>query len=122
MRILADENVHGGLVTRLRMFGFDVEWIAESMPGVQDADILLRSDIGRMILLTFDRDFGDLIFNRGFPAPFCILYSRVGRTDPSYAADRVRLLIEKGLPDRHMIRIARDGERLKPFPDGADNG
>lgn len=122
MRLLADENVHGKLVALLRSCGFDVEWIAESMPGLPDDRILGRPDIGDLVLLTFDRDFGDLIFHRGFPSPRCILYSRVGRTDPHQAADRIRLLIEKGLPERHMIRIARDGERLKPFPDGADNG
>jgi predicted nuclease of predicted toxin-antitoxin system len=92
------------------------------MPGIADHAILRRPDIGALVLLTFDRDFGELIFRHGFPPPLAILYSRIGRTDPGDAADRIRLLIEKGLPERHMIRIARDGERLKPFPDGADNG
>jgi predicted nuclease of predicted toxin-antitoxin system len=92
------------------------------MARARDADILTRVDTGELTLLTFDRDFGDLIFHQGLPTPRCILYIRVGRTDPILAADRIRLLIEKGLPDRHMIRITNDGERLKPFPDGANNG
>ena len=122
MRLLADENVHGDLIARLRWFGLDVEWIAESTPGMSDVDILLRPDIGDLVLLTFDRDFGELIFHRHLPAPHCIIYSRLGRADPRAVADHIQRLLEKGLPDRHMLVLARDGERLKLFPDGANNG
>ena len=83
--------------------------------------MLERGDIGELVLITYDRDFGDLIFNHGFPAPRAILYSRLGRADPRHGAERILRLLD-GLPEHHMITIARDGERMKPFPDGAPNG
>ena len=122
MRLLADENVHSLVVERLRSAGHEVEWVAESGAGMADAAMLQRPDIAELVLITYDRDFGDLIFNHGYPAPRSILYSRLGRADPRHAADRILRLLDSGLPERHMITIARDGERMKPFPDGARNG
>ncbi|PTS87604.1 hypothetical protein DBR17_05705 [Sphingomonas sp. HMWF008] len=74
-----------------------------------------------MILLTYDRDFGDLIFNRGLPAPLAILYTRLNRAEPEHIAERVLALLEAGVATGHMITITKDGERLKPFPLGANN-
>ena len=40
MRLLADENVHGELVTWLRTAGHDVAYVAEFAPGAPDDDVL----------------------------------------------------------------------------------
>jgi predicted nuclease of predicted toxin-antitoxin system len=119
LRFLADENLHPVVVGGLRAAGFDVEWVAETAPGATDEAILGRPDIGDLVLLTFDRDFGDLIFNRGYPKPRAILYSRLDRTDPQQIAARFLEVVSKGIPDHHMVTITADAERLKPFPQGA---
>ena len=92
------------------------------MPGASDTSILDRPDIGSLIFLTYDRDFGDLIFNRGFPAPAAVLYTRMNRAEPEPIADRIIAAIEGGLVTGHMITLTKDGERLKPFPIGASHG
>jgi predicted nuclease of predicted toxin-antitoxin system len=120
LKVLADENVHPVVVERLRRAGFDVEWVAESSSGMTDKDILQRPDIADILLVTYDRDFGDLIFNQSFPAPRAIVYSRLGRADPRHAADRIAALIEDGISAGHMITITKDGERMRPFPAGAE--
>lgn len=120
MKLLADENVHPVVVERPRRAGFEVEWIAESGSGMADKQILQRSDIAGCLLVTYARDFGDLIFNQAFPAPHPIIYTRLGRADPRYAADRVADLIERGVPTGHMITITKEGERSRPFPAGAE--
>jgi predicted nuclease of predicted toxin-antitoxin system len=121
LRLLADENVHAMVVGRLRAAGLAVDWIAELSPGVSDELILLRADIGEMTLITYDRDFGDLIFNRGHPRPHAIIYSRLGRAEPRYIADRIERLVKRGVPAGHFVTIGRDKNRSKPFPSGADN-
>jgi predicted nuclease of predicted toxin-antitoxin system len=120
--LLADENQHPVVVARLRAAGYNVEFIRESSPGAQDKDILARPDIGSVLLLTYDRDFGDLIFNHGLPAPAAILYTRLNRVEPDVIASRLLSLLEAGVTPGHITTITKDGERLKPFPAGASNG
>lgn len=63
MTILADENIDGVLVNLLREAGHTVKWIAQSSPGVAD-DVVLASSVSELsLLITKDKDFGDLIFN-----------------------------------------------------------
>ena len=121
MKLLADENLHPLVVRHLRALDLDVEWVKESSRGATDEDILSREDIGDLVLVTFDRDFGDLIFRRGFPAPRAILYSRLSRANPKAIAERIANLLARGLAERHITTITARGERVKAFP-GVENG
>jgi predicted nuclease of predicted toxin-antitoxin system len=60
MRFLADENFPGDAVTSLRSVGHDVVWIRTEAPGTTDQDVLARSLEDARVLLTFDKDFGEL--------------------------------------------------------------
>ncbi|MHA6724101.1 DUF5615 family PIN-like protein [Sphingomonas sp. RS2018] len=122
MRLLADENQHPAVVARLRAAGYAVEFVRETSPGTQDVDILAGADIGTLVLITYDRDFGDLIFNRGLPPPAAILYTRLSRADPEFVAVRLLALLEAGVAADHMTTITKDGVRRRPFPTGEDNG
>ena len=61
IRFLADENVSRLVVERLRGAGFDIKTIAETRSGTTDADILETADREDRILITEDRDFGELV-------------------------------------------------------------
>jgi predicted nuclease of predicted toxin-antitoxin system len=75
-RVLANENIPFPAIRLLRERGVDVAAIAESMPGATDDQVMaLARDEGR-ILLTFDRDYGELVFSRGHAPPPAILYLR----------------------------------------------
>jgi predicted nuclease of predicted toxin-antitoxin system len=122
LRLLADENMHPAVVTRLRHAGYQTEWIAETSYGATDASILQRPDIGSLILITFDRDFGDLIFNQKYPPPLSILYTRLSRAHPDQIAERLLAALDAGVPAGQMITLTKNGERTKPFPAGAHHG
>ena len=122
MELLADENQHPIVVARLRAMGYDVEFIRESTPGAKDGEILNRPDIGRKIFLTYDRDFGELIFNRSSPVPLTLIYTRLNRLDPSNIADRLIAVLDTGVPAGHIVTIGKDGIQTRPFPTGANNG
>lgn len=108
--------MHAIVIERLRLAGHDVEAIAHASPGLDDEAILLRKDIAEWILLTYDRDFGDLIFNRGQARPYAIIYSRLGRADPRNLADKIDLLLSKGLIEHHIHVIDRNKIRTRAFP------
>jgi predicted nuclease of predicted toxin-antitoxin system len=64
MRIVADESVDGRIVDRLRHAGHDVLAIAESASGMPDDQVLARADTAGILLLTADKDFGELVYRR----------------------------------------------------------
>ncbi len=64
MNLLADESVDRQIVTRLRQDGHDVTYVAELGPGIADERVLERANEQDAILLTVDKDFGELAFRQ----------------------------------------------------------
>jgi len=64
VKIVADENIDKGIVDRLRADGHDLLYIAEAEPGIDDQAVLGRSLQTDRVLLTADKDFGDLVFRQ----------------------------------------------------------
>lgn len=62
MDILADENVPRGVVTWLRNTGHDVLFAAEVRPGAADVDWISRAALEQRLIVTADKDFGELVF------------------------------------------------------------
>lgn len=62
MNFVADEGVNKQIVEKLRNEGHDVLYIAEFDSGANDANILFFADVEHRILLTRDKDFGELVF------------------------------------------------------------
>jgi len=59
------------------------------MPGIEDEKVLsLAAQEGR-VLLTFDRDYGELIYLRGMPSPLGVVYLRFVPQTPSHPAEVV---------------------------------
>lgn len=73
MRWLADECVAALLVERLREGGHDVLYAAEQHAGATDPEILRFAGDERRMLLTEDKDFGELIFRSRKPVPGVVL-------------------------------------------------
>lgn len=64
MNFLADENVDQQIVSQLRKDGHDVLYIIEMEPGISDDEVLARANGNSALLLTADKDFGELIFRQ----------------------------------------------------------
>lgn len=118
IRILADENVPRASVLSLRSSGYDVRSVAEEMPGSADRAVLhlARSD-GRL-LMTFDRDFGELIYRFGEAAPPGVVYIRFLPTDPDEPARVLDALLKRSeivLESRFTV-VSRDQVRQRLLP------
>jgi predicted nuclease of predicted toxin-antitoxin system len=66
-------------VSVARVAGFDVTAIIETSPSIKDVDVLALSVLDGRVLLTFDKDFGDLAFRDGCPAGSGVILLRPGR-------------------------------------------
>ncbi|MEZ4712074.1 MAG: DUF5615 family PIN-like protein [Caldilineaceae bacterium] len=75
MRFLADECVDTQLVKFLRTQGHDVLYVMEAMRGETDDTILAKAYAEERIILTEDKDFGELVFRLRKPA-VCIILLR----------------------------------------------
>lgn len=69
MRVLADESVDFGIIECLRGHGYEVESIAHLSPGIDDEAVLKVSVDSSALLLTEDKDFGELTIR--FKKPNC---------------------------------------------------
>jgi predicted nuclease of predicted toxin-antitoxin system len=65
MRFIVDESTGVAVVEHLRGAGHDVLAVGESMPQASDKQILARAVSERRILITNDKDFGELVFRTG---------------------------------------------------------
>jgi predicted nuclease of predicted toxin-antitoxin system len=64
MRFLADESCDFAVVRALRKAGHDVKAVAEMSPGISDEDVAMHSADEMRILLTEDKDFGQMIYTK----------------------------------------------------------
>ncbi|MCY2926364.1 MAG: DUF5615 family PIN-like protein [Planctomycetota bacterium] len=62
MKLLLDENMPMAAVAALRELGHDVLCVQEVMPGSSDSRILERAGADTRVLVTFDQDFGELVY------------------------------------------------------------
>ena len=77
MKFLADVNFFKKVSDRLRSDGHDIRMIALDSPKAQDSAVLARGmDEGRVIL-TSDKDFGELAFRMGLPSTCGVVLFRL---------------------------------------------
>jgi predicted nuclease of predicted toxin-antitoxin system len=65
VNLLAEESVDHQIVDRLRQDGHAVRYIAFMERGISDSMVLDLANQEADVLLTADRDFGELVFRQG---------------------------------------------------------
>jgi predicted nuclease of predicted toxin-antitoxin system len=65
VKVVADEGVDRPIVARLRQDGHEVDYVAEMDPGIDDDRVLSHANQQHALLMTADKDFGELVFMQG---------------------------------------------------------
>jgi predicted nuclease of predicted toxin-antitoxin system len=94
MNLLADESVDRQIVERLRQDGHEVLYVAEMELGIPDDVVLERANEISALLVTADKDFGELVFR-----------------DKRLTTDGVILLRLSGLSAERKAEIVSDAFR-----------
>lgn len=76
MRFLANENFPGPAVAALQAAGHDIVWLRLAKPGAADAEVLAWAVREERVLLTFDKDFGELAARAALPSKCGIVLMR----------------------------------------------
>lgn len=92
--LLLNENFPSPGIPVLRASGLDVLAVAEDMPGANDPQVLTVARETRRWLVTFDRDYGELVFRLGYLPPPAILYMRQDPVPVQRLAQRLIELLE----------------------------
>jgi predicted nuclease of predicted toxin-antitoxin system len=93
MRFLADENFPGAAVAALQAAGNEVVWIRTAAPGSSDRGVLAWAAREKRILLTFDKDFGELAQASRLPAGCGIILIRAPILRPGNVGEQLTNLI-----------------------------
>ena len=93
MKFLADECCEASLIAHLRKDGHDVVYVLESMRGATDAEILRRAFEEKRILLTEDKDFGELVYRLRRPA-YGIVLLRFDTAQRTLKLSRLQSLLD----------------------------
>jgi predicted nuclease of predicted toxin-antitoxin system len=93
LKFLADECCDTGLVASLRAGGHDVLYVLEKKAGVSDDEVLYDAYKEGRILLTEDKDFGELVYRLKKPSKGIILI-RIDVRERHMKWARLKKLIE----------------------------
>jgi predicted nuclease of predicted toxin-antitoxin system len=85
VNVVADEDVDGPIVQRLRADGHDVVYIAELSPRAVDDAVLGQANARGSLLVTADKDFGELVFRQRLVHSGVLLLRLEGLTNPTKA-------------------------------------
>lgn len=117
MRYLANENISLSVIRDLRAAGHDVVAVREWQVGADDEAVLELARVEGRVLLTHDKDFGELAYRRRLPAQCGVVLLRL--SGASREADNRRAL--SALTSRsdwegHFSVVTDDRIRMRPLP------
>ncbi len=114
MRILADENVARDIVAWLRSGGHDILFAAEASPGTADARWVEIAEQEQRVILTSDKDFGELVFRDGLTSHGVVLLRLDELPVPAILA-RLRAVwsVVEANPARRFIVITEKKVRVR---------
>ena len=98
MNFLADESVDRQIVERLQNEGHSVRYVVDMEPGICNGDVVEIANQMKAILLTADKDFGEMVFqqrlvNRG------VVLIRLAGLSPTHKAGIVASAIRNHLTE-----------------------
>ncbi len=103
MKLLANENFPRAAVERLRARGWDVSYVVESAAGISDRAVMRLARREGRVVLTFDRDYGELIYKHRLPAPAGVVFLRLIPDAPEEPGEMVAALLD----DARMVIAGR---------------
>ena len=117
MRIIVHENIMPTVISELRKRGHDVLAVKEKMPNSNDEAILAQAQSQGRLVLTHDKDFGELAFRYALPATCGVLLIRLSGASRQADIDQVLKVIDSRDDwTGHFSVVSRGRVRMRPLP------
>lgn len=117
MKLLANENFPLKSILYLRSHGFDISSIGIDNPSVQDHAVMAIAISDERTILTFDRDYGELIFKHNFKPQKGVIYLRLDEYTAVEPGELIEALISKKEFDfdNALTVLSRNGIRQRKY-------
>jgi hypothetical protein len=117
-KFLANENVPPEVIEAVRQSGLEITWIKDISPGMDDDSVLELAYSEGRVLVTFDKDFGEMAFHRGKTSVHGVLLLRPRLRGPDYLARFVEAVLAQPITWEGHFCVAREGRiRVVPMPE-----
>lgn len=107
IKFLADENIPIKAVKYLKQKGFNIISVSEIKPGLSDKEVIKLANKQNRIIITFDLDFGKLIFKEKLKVKGVILL-RFTPKSPQQVAEKIEHLLQAEIPLENFLLIIKD--------------
>lgn len=116
IKLLLNENFPLPAVAVLRQRGHDLLVIRETCAGSDDVEVMAMAVREQRWIVTFDRDYGELVFHRRLPPPPAIILLRESSYRPSEPAEWLTtLLLKPQRFDGQFVVLSRSALRSRPL-------
>ena len=113
-RLLANENFPAPSVRLLRDLGHDVLSVAEEGEALTGNAVLAKASSDQRWIVTFDRDYGELIFARSVPAPPAVILFRLKSYRPDAPGQMLTELLDSGSEfEGYFVIVDEGGVRVR---------
>jgi predicted nuclease of predicted toxin-antitoxin system len=112
MKFLADENISTKVVGHLRSKGIDIVSVRELMPGISDESVLETANKQKRVIITFDDDFGELIFGRKLRVQGIILLKFVPKSSQHIVDTISNVLATQAQIEGHFVTVTEKRIRV----------
>ena len=109
MNLLADESVDRPIVERLRRDGHEIAYIAEMGSGISDEAVLEKANDQEAMLLTADKDFGELTYRQKLIHGGAVLIRLAGLSNETKAEVVAQALRDRGLQFVNAFTVISPG-------------
>jgi len=117
LRILANENFPAPLIRELRRLGHDVASVKEFMRGAEDRSVLAHAQEESRLVVTFDKDFGELAYRFNLPSSSGVILFRLSGSSPEVDNARALAALESGIDWIGSFAVVTDDRiRVRPLP------
>src|SRR5437762_3716218 len=114
MRFLANENFPGNTIAALAAAGHDVVSVRLGAPGANDEAVLAWAIREERVLLTFDKDFGELARASKLPVSSGVVLFRIRMPRPAVVGQRLAdLITRRGDWAGHFSVVERGRVRMR---------
>ena len=117
MKLLANENFPYKSIYYLKEKGFDVLSIGMDNPSILDSEIMKIAMTEERVIVTFDRDYGELIFRHNYKPEKGVIYLRLD----NYRPDEPGIIVEEIINNKEidltsaLTVVSKNGIRQRKY-------
>ncbi len=117
MKFLANENFPLASVEFIEDNGHDIIHIGRDYAGIRDIEVMNIAIENSRTILTFDRDYGELIFKYSYFPPEGVIYLRLNNYSPYKPAEIIINLLDSQSfnPNHKLTVISESGIRQRKY-------